>query len=513
MQSELASLAARNVFGEVQEVPRDKTLVGHRWVFVTKRNSNQEVIRFKARLVAQGFSQKFGTDYEATYSPVMDASSFRFLTAFATNMGLQMQMMDVVTAYLYGTLDKDIYMKVPDGIVPIKEFSNPCVKLKRSLYGLKQSGRMWYQRLSNFLLSKGFVTNDIAPCLFIKRVDKEFVLISVYVDDLNIIGTVNACESASKALSNEFEMKDLGVTTICIGIQFAKVPGGVLMHQEAYTKQILARFNMHDCKPLNTPMVVRKLSITEDPFRPTEEDEEILDMSYPYLSAIGALMYLANQTRPDIAFAVNLLARHSKKPTKRHWIGIKGILRYLKKTEDMGIFFDKKDKSGLVGYADAGYLSDPSTAKSQNGYVFILNGAAISWKSQKQTLVATSTNHAEIIAIYEASRESVWLRSMINWVFDSCGFTKIEKPTPLFEDNAACITQAQDDLLRATGSNILHRSTFMLKKSMVLRSRLLVNSEDNVADIFTKSLGKSLHWKHLHAMGLRSLRTISGRQH
>lgn len=250
----------------------------------------------------------------------------------------------------------------------------------------------------------------------------------MYVDDLNIIGTSNACKDASDVICREFEMKDLGETTFCIAIQLTRFPTGVLMHQSTYTNKILKRFEMDTCKPLHSPMVVRRLD-ERDECRPADEGEEILGESYPYLSAIGALMYLSNQTRPDIAFAVNLLARHSHAPTIRHWNGIKNIMRYLKGTFDMGLFFDKMNTSKeLVGYADAGYLSDPVSSKSQNGYVFLLNCTAISWRSQKQTLVATSTNHSELIALYEATRECVWLRSLISHVFECSGFEKLDQP-------------------------------------------------------------------------------------
>ena len=179
MKKELASLASRSVFSEVQEIPRGKTTVGSRWVFATKRNDEGEAVRHKARLVAQGFSQKFGQDYDATYSPVMDATTFRFLTSFATHASLHMQMMDVVTAYLYGNLDKEIYMQVPDGLHFDRDaFNRPCVRLQRSLYGLKQSGRMWFKRLESYLVKKGFVSNEIAPCVFMKRI---ICIISVYV--------------------------------------------------------------------------------------------------------------------------------------------------------------------------------------------------------------------------------------------------------------------------------------------------------------------------------------------
>ena len=163
-------------------------------------------------------------------------------------------------------------------------------------------------------------------------------------------------------------------------------------------------------------MVIKSLDMNKDPFRPRDGNEEVLGLEFPYLSAIGALMYLANCTRPDIAFAVNLLARHSAAPTKRHWTGVKNIFRYLQGTKDLGLFYRKNQDMTLIGYCDAGYLSDPHNARSQTGFVFLYGGTAISWNSTKQTLVATSTNHSEIIALFEASRECVWLRRVINHI-------------------------------------------------------------------------------------------------
>ncbi|XP_040951154.1 secreted RxLR effector protein 161-like [Gossypium hirsutum] len=147
-----------------------------------------------------------------------------------------------------------------------------------------------------------------------------------------------------------------------------------------------------------------------------EGDEDFLGPEIPYLNAIGALMYLASHTRPDISFAVNLLARFGYCPTRRHWNGVKHIFRYLQGTRDIGLFFLNLPKTDLVGFVDAGYQSDPYNARSQTGYVFIYGGTAISWHSMKQTILATSSNHAEILAIHEASRECVWLRSVIHHI-------------------------------------------------------------------------------------------------
>jgi hypothetical protein len=289
--------------------------------------------------------------------------------------------MDVVTAYLYGSLDSEIYMRVPEGLKipgPNQNRNMFSVRLQRSLYGLKQSGRMWFNRLSNFLLQRGYINNDDCPCVFIKKSNDGFCIIFVYVDDLNIIGTTRDIEEAMAYLKAEFEMKDLGKTKFCLGLQLEHLPEGVFVHQSTYTKRVLEKFNMSKCHPLKTPMVVRSLEADKDPFRPKGDDEEVLGPEVPYLSAIGALMYLANCTRPDIAFAVNLMARYSAAPTRRHWVGVKTILRYLQGTQDLGLWFPKNQAPTMVGYVDAGYMSDPHNARSQTGFVFLCGGAAIS---------------------------------------------------------------------------------------------------------------------------------------
>jgi hypothetical protein len=381
IETEIASLNKRKVFSAVMPTPPGIFPVGYKWVFVRKRNENNEVVRYKARLVAQGFTQRPGVDFNETYSPVMSGITFRYLISLAVQNRLSMQLMDVVTAYLYGSLDSKIYMKVPDGISipnPKANRNMYCVKLQKSLYGLKQSGRMWYNRLSEFLKQKGYTNNDDCPCVFIKKSSTGFCIISVYVDDLNIIGNEPDINEARHHLKTEFEMKDLGQTKYCLGLQLEHFHSGIFIYQATYVQKVLEKFNMDKSYPTKTPMVVRSIDIEKDPFRPPDEGEEILGPQVPYLSAIGALMYLANSTRPDIAFAVNLLARHSAKPTKRHWVGIKTVLRYLNGTRDLGLFYSRNQDPILLGYTDAGYLSDPHNGRSQTGFVFLQSGTAIS---------------------------------------------------------------------------------------------------------------------------------------
>ncbi|KAI3506492.1 hypothetical protein L1887_28853 [Cichorium endivia] len=235
MQAELTSLNKRKVFGPIILTPGDVKPLGYRWIFVRKRNEKDEIVRYKDRLVAQGFAQRPGIDYEETYSPVMDATTFRYLISLAVSENLQMRLMDVFTAYLYGYLDSNISMKIPEGLkMPEALNSKPkqmySIKLQRSLYGLKRSGRMWYNRLSDYLTSKGYKNNAICPCVFTKKTTAGYVIIAVYVDDLNIIGTNKEILEVIELLKKEFEMKDLGKTKYCLGLQIEHFPNGILVH-------------------------------------------------------------------------------------------------------------------------------------------------------------------------------------------------------------------------------------------------------------------------------------------
>jgi hypothetical protein len=483
-----------------------------------------------------------------------------------------MRQLDIVTAYLYGTLDTEIYMRVPPELMARyrtlanirgkstdlpttsdtqRDLITPSVTQRRNikklgpltssskspsltsaqsksddpsgsplptprhglatrvlkaLYGLKQSGRVWFQRFADEMTSMGFIHNQIAPCLFIKHHEREFIIVAIYVDDINIFGTPDITEKTITSLKSSFEMKDLGDTHFCLGLQLEILPTGILLHQTTYAEKILKQFNMNMAHPLSTPMVVRSLERDKDVFSMRKDNEPILGSEIPYLSAIGALMYLANQTRPDIAFAVNLLARHSASPTIRHWNGIKHILRYIRGHTDVGLFFPFNDPHTLVGFADAGYLSDPDTAKSQTGYVFKIGSTAFSWKSVKQTITATSSNHAEILALHEASREALWLRQLLNHIHTNCGLPSLSCLTDIYEDNAACVHQIHQGFIK--GDRIKHiapKFFFTHELHGVDINVKQISSAANSADLFTKSLPPATHHRHCHDIGLRRL--------
>ena len=509
---ELSSLNERQVFGEIQECPRESTPIGCRWVFAIKRNADGSIARYKARLVAQGFTQKFGIDYSETYSPVIRTSTLRWLLAFAAFNDLKVRQADIETAYLYGDIDVELYMKVPEGVSVEgkQQYKRPCVRINKSLYGLKQAGRIWYLHLSRYLIKCGFKTSETCPCLFIKKYKAEMAIMGIYVDDIVIVGTDAAIEDTMNALKAEFKVKDLGLLRYCLGLEITQTQKEIKLNQMGYIKKVLNKFRMGDAlKFCKTPMVVRSLSPESDVFGPRMKNENLLGNKYPYREAIGALLYLANGSRPDISFAVSVLARYTSEPTLRHWIGIKHILRYLAGTVNLSLNYTKGSNkiitiNGLTGYADAGYLSDPHKARSQSGYVFTFGGTAISWRSTKQTLTATSTNHSEIIALYEACKECVWLRRLMEFVHSSLRSEEEIQPIPIYEDNRACVYQIQQGYIKSDRTKHIDPKFFFMHelngKELEVK---IIASETNIADLFTKSLGSKAHWNLVNLLGLK----------
>ena len=198
----------------------------------------------------------------------------------------EIYLMDVVTTYLYGSLDNEIYMKVSEGLKMPEAYSSKSremysIRLQKSLYGLKQSGRMWYNRLSEYLIKQGYINNVIRPCIFIKKTTLGFVILAVYVDDNNLIGTSEEVQKTIEYLKEEFEMKDLRKTKNCLGLQIEYLVDGVFIDQSAYTKKILKQFYMDKAHLLSTPIIVRSLEVSKDPFRPQEENEEPLGPELP----------------------------------------------------------------------------------------------------------------------------------------------------------------------------------------------------------------------------------------
>ena len=275
-------------------------MIGTKWVFRNKLDEEGKVVRNKARLVAQGYNQEEGIDYEETFAPVARIEAIRILLAFASSMHIKLYQMDVKCAFLNGLLKEEVYVEQPPGFEN-QEFPDHVYKLQKALYGLKQAPRAWYERLSSYLSENGYTRGKIDKTLFTKFQGKDFVIVQIYVDDI-VFGATNEnlCKEFSELMSKEFQMSLMGELTFFLGLQIKQTPDGILVHQSKYTKELLKKFNMDSSKHPTTPMA-SNIKLDQD------LDGKLVDEKL-YRGMIGSLLYLTS-SRPDIMFSVCLCAR------------------------------------------------------------------------------------------------------------------------------------------------------------------------------------------------------------
>lgn len=454
--------------------PEGRRVIRSKWVFKRKQDKDGNPSRYRARLVAQGFSQIEGIDYTETFSPVIKTKSIRTLLAIAVERKWTVHQMDITAAYLNGTLKETIYMEQP------KPFDNGntaevCL-LKKSLYGLKQSGREWNHTLDAFLKTMGMSRSRADPCVYIKG----DLLVGVYVDDLLIAAPNDEIVSKFKEkISDEFEAKDLGEAESILNVRLTKHEDGSLtLDQKAHIKELLAEFGMDEARGTSSPL---------DPgtnFLKSSDPAKIKDKPN-YRKAVGSLLYLANWTRPDIAHAAAYLSQFNENPTKEHWTGVCHSLRYLKKTEDHVLTYRRTGK-GVEVFCDADWANDKSDRKSYSGYVALLAGGAISWRSSKQKTTALATVEAEYIAMVEAAKEVMWLQSFLGEI----NATELSpKPQSIFTDNQGAMCLANNHVTSERSKHIDLRHFFLREKvEDEIMKFIYVRSSDNAADLMTKAL-------------------------
>ena len=437
MGKEMKSLKHNEVW-ELTTLPPGKRVIGCKWVYKVKTNSDGSFERYKARLVARGFDQKFGSDYDETFCPVVHMESLRTLIALSTQRGLELYHVDVHTAFLNGTLREEVYMKQPTGY----EREHLVCRLRKSIYGLKQSSRCSNTALDAQLERMGFSQSKSDPCIYVSGGEDAFY-IGVYVDDMILAGKDKAKMKALKEeLSSKFDIKDLGKLSnfLSMSIVQNREEGETWIGQPTYTEKLLTKMGMSDCKPVKTPVDPGNRLVKAD------QDEEALEQ-LPYQSVVGSLMYLATCTRPDIAYAVGMLARFSSKPNRSHWVAAKRVLRYLKGTMNFGLFY--KGGSGVLRYSDADWGGDVDDRKSTSGYMLQIAGGPVSWKSRKQDTVALSTAEAEYVALSIAAQECVWMRRLLSELGNPPG-----GPTTILEDNQSSIATARNPQFHGRAKHI-----------------------------------------------------------
>ena len=512
IKEEISNLENHETFEVVdrEKLPTGYTPIGCKWVFKVKLNPNRTVERYKARLVAQGFTQKYGIDYEETYAPVMQMTSFRWMMSLGVLESLEIDMMDITGAYLNGTLKETIFMKVPVGmdISP-----NKALKLKKSLYGLKQAGRVWYDKISTHLKENmEFVSTTGDKCIFIRRVGKLICLVALYVDDLLIIGKLDDINKTKKEISKVFDARDLGTASYCLGVQIAKFNNGeILIYQEKYIMELLERFKMSKCNPVNTPMMKRSMTLEKDHLGPRQESENKLGDQYPYMNLIGALMYLSVSTRPDISFAVNLLSRYNNDPCERHWSACKRILRYLQHTKDLGIYYCKDRMSNnmlrLRIMTDAAE-SDLVNSKHQTGVLGFVENNLYYFQSTKQDRPQKAITDAEQVAGMDGMYEALSARDFL----DDLGLD-YEKPVRLLTDSATVIDRVINGRKTRENKHLLKRFNVMSFENNVEKSIKLehVAGVENTSDMMTKPLEFVSFVYHRRNLNMKFLRVLQGK--
>ncbi len=490
MITEIDSIHDNQVW-DLVDLPKGRQPIGSRWVFKVKTNEDGSVQRCKARLVAQGYSQKEGLDYDQTFSPVVRPESVRSVVALSNQLGLKVHQMDITTAFLNGGLQEEVYMKQPKGFVTKGKEHLVC-RLKKSLYGLKQSPRCWNQTLDRHLKHLGFKQSTSDPCIYTSASESDgFLILAVYVDDILLAGKSEKQIAQIKAdLGKIFRLKDLGELKYFLGVNVQQRVQGTWIGQPAFTQAIIRKFGMEQCKPARTPIS------TGLKLHKAAEKTELFDAAV-YQSAVGCLLYLSGWTRPDIAFAVSYVSRFCSNPSKEHWSAVKHILRYLKGTSTFGLVYSKKEKS-LTGYSDADWAGDVNDRRSTSGYCFMLSGAAISWKSRKQSCVALSTAEAEYVALASATQEATWIRRLLVDL-KYCG----SEPTVIFEDNQSAICIGQNPQYHSKTKHIDIKYHFVRQqlsnKTIALQ---YCSTNDMIADVFTKSLSFDKFVRMRESLGL-----------
>lgn len=458
------------------ELPPGANAIGSRWVFKTKRDETGSIARYKARFVAQGFSQLANRDYFDTYAPVAKLSSIRVILALAAPRDWELDNMDVDTAFLQSPVEEVIFVKQPRGYE--KKGANGKVlvcRVLKSLYGLKQAPRNWNKVINDWLLSYGLTPSKVDPCVYV-MVSRcgNLLLVVLYVDDLIIAGSNRAMMDAfKKAISTRFSMKDLGALKWILGVEVRRNRQlrTIEISQAAYIDKVLERFGMEHSNPVGTPAEGRLV----------RDSDGVVD--HEFMSLVGSLLYAAMVTRPDIAFAVQRLGRHLQAAGDAHWMAAKRVLRYLKGTRHLGIKYTSSSDE-LVCFCDADYGEDQDTRRSTTAYVFMLSGGAVSWASRLQPTVALSSTEAEYMATCAAVQETVYMRRL----FLDLGFEQKE-PTKVHQDNQGCIALSNNPIYHKRTKHIDIRFHY-IRERVESHDVVLVHvpTERQLADLLTKPL-------------------------
>ena len=492
LDSEKASLRDKGVYDKVLLPPNRKALKS-KIVFKIKEKKVGDswvVDRYKCRWVCCGYSQRPGLDFAETFAPVVGLTSVRILICIIVQMGLTPFQYDISTAFLYADLTEEIYVSMPDGLKEYAPDGQEYVwRLKKSLYGLKQAPREWHSLISKWLVEYGFQPSPVDSGIYTYRKNGIFCIIGLYVDD--IIGGSTSPEFIAglySSLSARFDITRSEKVNSILGIELDhKENGAILLHQTKYIEDLLAEHGMSDCMPKHVPMDPEfEISSHDCPATPGEK-RDMASKAETYQSLIGALLWISRCCHPEISAAVTILCRYTHNPSQRHLNAAMHVLQYLKHAKGYGLLYKKASNPTyqLHAFVDANWAGDLDTRHSTSGLVSVFCGCVISWVSQKQTIVATSTTEAEYVALSSMSKEILFLRNLL----DSIGFP--QKTSKIHADNMAAnfLTEHAKVSTRTKHIDIkYHHIRELVETKQVAVDH--VDTKYNISDIATKPLSK-----------------------
>lgn len=485
MEKELSMIEKKGTWSLV-DLPPGRKAIGSKWVYKIKRHITPWL--YKSRLVALGFTQKYGVDYDEVFAPVARSQTFRTLLAVASHGKMIIKQYDVESAFLNGDLDEEIYLKPPPG----HDVGSKVYKLHKSLYGLKQSARVWYKALDAKFAEIGFTQSKVDPCLHIYSKNGRKCYSIQHVDDILFAATDEAIiDDSVRKLSESFELKDLGKLKHFLGIDVTTtLEGAFQLSQSSYIDNIATDLNLTDAKSAVFPL---------DPGYFKLADDKFLSDNSEYRKIIGKLLYAFINTRPDISASVNILAQRVESPRELDLLETKRVVKYLLGTKHIRLNFSggEEEVFSFRAYSDANFAENIEDRKSNSGILCMMNGAPISWSSRKQGVVATSTTEAEFYAIAEAAKEMMWLHQLLKELN-----VIIELPIIISSDNQSAIKMLENEKFSQRTKHIdvqYHFLRDLIQNKTVKLS--FVPTEINAADLLTKPLAGAK---------IKSLRKLSG---
>ena len=507
MDDEMNSLQEKKVI-EIVDRPENRKVISCKWVYRIKRDSKGNINRYKARLVARGFTQVYGLDYMDTYAPVTRLETIRLLCALAVKRDWEVRHVDVKTAYLNGDLDEEIFMEIPEGYN--EGLEGKVILLRKAIYGLRQAGRQWYRKLKEALKKFGLKQTASDPHTFVVQKvvqgTRLTLILPIYVDDLIPIGNKTLTDEFEYWIRDYFEVTDPTDAEYFLGIRVHRDrtcdQPWLTLDQHQFIKTIQSRFDVVKTK-ITVPISTNFHAIPN----PDPKEENDLEFTRLYQSKLGSLMYLMLGTRPDIAYAVGVLGRFASNPSPDHMTAIDRLFRYIDHTQDLCLVYTKQNGGNTidpVGYVDSDLAGDIATAKSTRGYVFFLGDAAFSWSSKLQPTTASSTAEAEYISLYFGGQQAAWLRNFYEELY-----SPLDHPIQIYCDSQPAIA-----ILKNEG-NHAHSRYFHIRYHVV-RERVengeievdYIGTDSNIADVLTKALNGPKTSAAVDRMGLRDLNTV-----